>query len=154
MMEGLRFRGYKSFQGVYVDIPEIEKINIFIGKNNSGKSSCLDIIENLIAPEILARNKFLKDGLEIQIIHELSEEEIRYVFPENTYGGVISTRNHYEFGKQYIGKKMRFSVFPSMVGHGSREKIFSTNMFQMKQFLKKGMFNIGKILEEKKLILG
>lgn len=40
-MEGLRFKGYKSFTQEYVEILEFEKINVFIGKNNSGKSSCL-----------------------------------------------------------------------------------------------------------------
>ena len=123
-MEGLRFKGYKSFSGGYVEIPEIEKINVFIGRNNSGKSSCLDIVENIINPDVLGRNPFLKNGMDIQLIHELSEAEVEYVFPKNTYGGGISDRNHYLFGKKFIGKKMNFSILSSTVGYGIREKIF------------------------------
>lgn len=123
-MEGLRFKGYKSFSGEYADIPEIKKINVFIGRNNSGKSSCLDIVENIIDPDVLSRNPFLKNGLDIQLIHELSEAEVKYVFPENTYGGGISERNHYLFGKKFIGKKMNFSILSSVVGYGSRENTF------------------------------
>lgn len=123
-MEGLRFKGYKSFQGEYVDLQEIEKINIFIGRNNSGKSSCLDIVENVIDPKSLLRNKFLKNGLDIQLIHELAEYDIKRVFQETTYGGIIPARNHYEFGKKYIGEKMKFSVLPDIKGYGSREKTY------------------------------
>lgn len=109
-MEGLRFKGYKSFTQEYVEILEFEKINVFIGKNNSGKSSCLDIIKDIIDPNELDKNPFLKNGLEIQLVHALSEEEIRYVFSENTFGGGILTENHYMFGKNYIGKKMNFRI--------------------------------------------
>lgn len=109
-MEGLRFKGYKSFTQEYVEILEFEKINVFIGKNNSGKSSCLDIIKDIIDPNELDKNSFLKNGLEIQLVHALSEEEIRYVFSENTFGGGIPTENHYMFGKNYIGKKMNFRI--------------------------------------------
>lgn len=109
-MEGLRFKGYKSFTQEYVEILEFEKINVFIGKNNSGKSSCLDIIKDIIDPNELDKNPFFKNGLEIQLVHALSEEEIRYVFSENTFGGGIPTENHYMFGKNYIGKKMNFRI--------------------------------------------
>ena len=61
-MEGLRFRGYKAFTQEYVEILEFEKINVFIGRNNSGKSSCLDIIEDIIDANTLVKNPFLKNG--------------------------------------------------------------------------------------------
>lgn len=43
----LRFKGYKSFTEKYAAINEFANITVFIGRNNSGKSSCIDIIENL-----------------------------------------------------------------------------------------------------------
>lgn len=108
-MDGFGFKGYKSFKE-YVEIEEVEKINIFIGRNNSGKSSCIDIVEDLTSAQSLANNKFLKEGLDIQVIHELSEQQVQYVFSKNAYEGGIAGRSHYEFGKNYIGKKMRFFV--------------------------------------------
>ena len=84
-MDGFGFKGYKSFKK-YVEIEEVEKINVFIGRNNSGKSSCIDIVENLTSAQVLASNKFLKEGLDLQVIHELSEQQVQYVFQENTYG--------------------------------------------------------------------
>ena len=100
-MEGLRFRGYKAFTQEYVEILEFEKINVFIGRNNSGKSSCLDIIEDIIDANALAKNPFLKNGLEIQFVYPFSEEEIRYFFRENVSGAGIEI-DHYAFGKKYI----------------------------------------------------
>lgn len=35
-MEGLRFKGYKSFTQEYVEILEFEKINVFIQKTTQG----------------------------------------------------------------------------------------------------------------------
>lgn len=107
---GFKFKCYKSFANEYAEIQELGKINIFIGRNNSGKSSCLDIIENLTSPAVLAKNSFKKGGLDICITHELTDDDVKRVFPENTYGGGIPTQNHYIFGKRYIGKEMQFSV--------------------------------------------
>lgn len=123
-LEGVRFKDYKSFIAEYTSIENIEKINVFIGRNNSGKSSCLDIIENLINPYVLAANKFQKNDLDIQVIHKLQESDISSVFSRTTGGGGIPGSNHYEFGKNYIDKKMTFSVLTGIVGLGSKEKIF------------------------------
>ena len=62
--------------------------------------------------------------MDIQVIHELSEQQVRDVFSENTYGGRIPGRNHYEFGKNYIGKKMRFSVSTKMESYAERRAAF------------------------------
>lgn len=43
---GIRFRNYKSFKNEYAEIP-INRITVLIGRNNCGKSSCIDIIEAL-----------------------------------------------------------------------------------------------------------
>ena len=110
MLEGLKFKGYKSFNVDYVCIEKFEKINVFIGKNNSGKSSCLDIIENLVDADVLAENKFSKDGLEIRVVHTLNREDILHVFPENVSGGKIPAMYHSEYGMRFLGERMEFSV--------------------------------------------
>ena len=42
----LRFKNYKSFEE-YSSISPLKNINVFIGRNNCGKSSCIDVIEAL-----------------------------------------------------------------------------------------------------------
>lgn len=107
---GIMFKNYKSFKNEYVDMLELGKINIFIGRNNSGKSSCLDIIESLTDVEVYRENAFRNEKFKIIITHELSDEDIRFVFPEHTRGDDIPAKNYYEFGKKFIGKEMMFSL--------------------------------------------
>ncbi len=122
---GIKFKEYKSFTDDYADINNISNINVFIGRNNSGKSSCLDIIENLTNAESLVKNAFLNRGLEIQIGHNLSNSDISNVFHKDTSGGRIPGLSHYEFGKKYIGKEMRFSVSAKLRNdYGSNSIIF------------------------------
>lgn len=124
MVEGLKFKGYKSFKEDYVCIHKFEKINVFIGRNNSGKSSCLDIVENVIDPNVLGENKFLKNGLEVGLMHPLTENDIAHVFGKNTYGGGIPGRYHYDFGIKYLGKCMEFAVDVKNLGYGRIGKEF------------------------------
>lgn len=45
MFNAIRFSGYKSFPAdEEIDIPRLEYVSLFIGKNNCGKSSVLDVI--------------------------------------------------------------------------------------------------------------
>lgn len=46
MYTGIRFSGYKLFREEnIIEFDKITNINVIIGKNNSGKSSLLDVIE-------------------------------------------------------------------------------------------------------------
>lgn len=42
--------------------------------------------------------------------HNLTEEEVKSVFPESTYGGGIPANNFWEFGKNFIGERVAFDV--------------------------------------------
>ena len=45
-VKNIRFKGYKVFSNEqYAELENISKVNVIIGKNNSGKTSLLDIIE-------------------------------------------------------------------------------------------------------------
>lgn len=106
-MSGIQFRNYKSFKEEFVSIESFPNMTIFIGKNNSGKSSCIDVLESLTNSKIFWEN--IKKGLEIQIEHILSKDDILRVFSMNAYEGGIRG-NHYNFGKNYIGKKASFNI--------------------------------------------
>jgi AAA15 family ATPase/GTPase len=47
MLTGIKIKNYKSFNEEGVDIQGLEQINIFIGKNNSGKSNILKFVDFL-----------------------------------------------------------------------------------------------------------
>lgn len=46
-IDSIKVKGYKSFSEKYIEVDLKSNITVFIGRNNSGKSSCLDIIEGL-----------------------------------------------------------------------------------------------------------
>lgn len=46
-LDGFRISGYRSFGAVTQEIRDLDKVNVFIGKNNSGKSNILRFIERL-----------------------------------------------------------------------------------------------------------
>lgn len=53
-IDAIRFRKYKSFGEEYSTIP-LKRMTVLIGRNNSGKSSCIDVIEALSDNEMLQR---------------------------------------------------------------------------------------------------
>ena len=56
MVQTVKFNGYKSFSnGEEHEIDLSPYVTVFIGKNNCGKSSCLDALETA-----LMRNRFLE----------------------------------------------------------------------------------------------
>ena len=58
-IDGFRISGYRSFGAHEQEIGELEKVNVFIGKNNSGKSNILRFIERL--PQIFVSHHYGRD---------------------------------------------------------------------------------------------
>ena len=106
-MDRIQFKGYKSFNGEIVSIESFPNMTIFVGKNNSGKSSCIDVLECLTNPMMFMMN--YEKGLRIQVDHVLTESDISRVFHRHTSGGGIMG-DHYSFGEKYIGQNASFDV--------------------------------------------
>ncbi|MBQ7328583.1 MAG: AAA family ATPase [Oscillospiraceae bacterium] len=105
MVKTVKFNGYKSFShGEEHEIDLSPYVTVFIGKNNCGKSSCLDALETA-----LMRNRFLETKnlfQEIAVSFIASDYEIRSYFQSSYGGGDGIPGNHYEYGKQYVGQKV------------------------------------------------
>ena len=100
-IKNIIFEDYKCFK--HAEISNLQPINIIIGKNNIGKSSILDILEMIYSKRPTQHTFIIAEKI-------LSEIDIRKVFHEDTYGGEIPGRNHYEFGKNYIGKTFKIQI--------------------------------------------
>lgn len=105
MVQSVKFNGYKSFApGVEHEIDLSPYVTVFIGKNNCGKSSCIDALETA-----LMRNRFLTTKnlfQEIAVSFIASDSEIRSCFSVSNYGGNGISGNQYAHGKNYIGEKV------------------------------------------------
>lgn len=98
-------KNYKCFDSSGCGFNKIFPINIIIGKNNSGKSSLIDLIQFLIEKQ----KGFIEIGRdnsnpEYLIEHPLTDKEIAKTFNSSTSGGGIPGSSFYEYGKTFVNK--------------------------------------------------
>jgi putative ATP-dependent endonuclease of the OLD family len=105
-----KIRNFKCFGPDEQGFDSICPMNLIIGRNNSGKSSLLDLICAItdVKPKFtdIQRHK----GQQPQIILQapLNENEIRYVFNEKLSGGGIPGANHWDYGRKYVGSYLKW----------------------------------------------
>lgn len=108
-IKGIKFDEYKSFS-TDNKINNIKKVNVFIGKNNSGKSSCLDVIEYIINEnqnlKIIPKNIFICQKLTNIVLQQVFRKSHYFVSPNNNesvleYGMEFNNRDFwYSFSRQ------------------------------------------------------
>ncbi|MFD1161056.1 ATP-dependent nuclease [Hwangdonia seohaensis] len=110
-------KNYKCFDSdVGGGFNKIVPINLIIGKNNSGKSSLIDLIQFLIdGNEIFINTGRDSKSAEVIVDYILNEKSVVRAFPANTGGGGIPG-NHLEYGRQFIGKKYTYKL----IGKGQK----------------------------------
>lgn len=108
----IKICNYKCFGSKLGGYDRILPINLIIGRNNSGKSSLIDLIDYGVAPKDLSHLGHKSQSPCVVMSDVLFEHEIGRVFSTNTSGGSISShyRNHFEFGKAWIGKKISLEL--------------------------------------------
>lgn len=109
--EKITVKNYKCFDSSGGGFEKILPINLIIGKNNSGKSSLIDLIRFIIEKH----SEFHEIGRdnsvpEVLIEHKLIENEIARVFSSSMGGGGIPGNSHFEYGKKFIGKICTYNL--------------------------------------------
>ena len=105
------FHNYKSFGDDFQGFETIAPINIIIGRNNSGKSALLDIVDYMTHPRDVTQYGHVGKTPEVRFSAPLDDASIRSVFSDSTSGGPIPG-NHYLYGKKWIGKIIHVSLAP------------------------------------------
>lgn len=109
----IKVKNYKCFGDEETGFDEIKYINLIIGRNNSGKSSLLEVIQYVTNPQdafMLLGHKGSKPSVLITTV--LTEETIKSVFQPNVHGGGIPGPNHWEYGKKWIGRPIKYELNP------------------------------------------
>jgi len=111
--DSIKVKNYKCFDSSGEGFERIMPINVIIGKNNSGKSSLIDLIDFLIHPT----EDFINTGrdnkkAEVIITHLLTENDIAQVFRKGYAGGSIQG-DHLKFGLGFVGKMYTYRFIPN-----------------------------------------
>lgn len=107
----LKIRHFKCFGTSPQGFDTFKPFNVLIGRNNSGKSTLLDIFPYLVANKIEVAPELFHDGQATEFILSglVTEEVARRVFSETTSGGEIGG-NHWQFGSQLVGAKIVWRI--------------------------------------------
>ena len=99
LLKAISFSKYKCFDSKtsIFNIDLNSNISLIIGRNNSGKSSVIDVIEKAVNPQTPY------DVVGLNYIVELTDKHIRNGFSTYVSGGNIG-ENHYNYGKKFIGQ--------------------------------------------------
>lgn len=108
-LKSLKIKNYKHIGDSYIGFDKLENLNILVGQNNIGKSTLLQSIEMIISENPINRDILSETTIEFAFCP--NENEIKYVFNENSFGGGINS-NQFAFGKKYIDRYMSFEYKP------------------------------------------
>jgi len=102
----LKFKNYKCFGEELQGFESILPINIIIGRNNSGKSSLLDLIKYAISPFDLSPLAHKNQNPEVILTATLLEDDIKKVFKPGVQSQNIPGTDHWSFGARWVGEKL------------------------------------------------
>ena len=104
-IDSIHFKGHLCFQKEWAGFDTIKPINVIIGRNNSGKSHLLDLVEALCEGTLNDR------GWQYRCSSVLDEESLRSEFLENHMDGALGGRNHWqEHGRHFVDIPITWDV--------------------------------------------
>ena len=130
---------------------EIKPLNLIIGRNNSGKSTLLDMLQFAIEEKPSFEDEFHHGDKAPVIICEdaLTEVDIQRIFKPGVSGGWIPGNDHWQYGMKYIG---------ALIGWNPCDKTnnrflhiqYSSNVSDKIEDLRKGSQYLVELAREKK----
>ncbi len=103
-IDSIYFKGHSCFKKEWAGFDTIKPINVIIGRNNSGKSHLLDLVEALC------------DGIhnsqdwQYRCISILDEETLRSMFREGTSGDRLVGDHWHDHGRHFIDKPITWEA--------------------------------------------
>lgn len=137
----VKISNYKCFDEEPQGFDKLLPLNIIIGRNNSGKSSLLELIHSVTGGYDLLKNARKNRMPEVVIKSLIPESTIQRVFPFNTSGGGING-NHYEFGKKWIDSPITYSISKGKRKFLNIEPEFPSNLSAFPQKIVDALPNI------------
>ena len=102
--DSVHFKGHLCFQKEWAGFDTIKPINVIIGRNNSGKSHLLDLVEALSQGELGGR------GWQYRCCGVLDEESLRGPFPEHISEGELRGNHWSEHGRYFVNTEIAWEI--------------------------------------------
>ena len=102
--DSVYFKEHPCFQKEWAGFDTIKPINVIIGRNNSGKSHLLDLVEALAQGNLGGR------GWRTQCRGALDEDSLRGQFREGLSGGRLGGDHWHHHGKLLVDKKVTWEI--------------------------------------------
>lgn len=106
----VKAKNYKCIGDEPQGFDAIYPINIIIGRNNSGKSALLDLINYVTTPHDINSFGHKQKTPEVLLTREVGEDIIEKTFNRNASGGGIPGRTHFEYGSSWINKPVTIKL--------------------------------------------
>lgn len=120
----LKAKNFKSIGSNEEGFEAIYPINIVIGRNNTGKSTLLDLVNYAISPSDINHLGHKGTIPEVYLSKPLSDQEIKGTFPDNTSGGPIG-ENHLQFGMKWLNKRIKIRLLSNTREYVSTDPEFT-----------------------------
>ena len=102
--DSVYFKGHLCFQKEWAGFDTIKPINVIIGRNNSGKSHLLDLVEALSQGELGNRDwQYRCRGV-------LDEKSLKSRFRENRRGGELGGNHWNEHGRYFVDTEVTWKI--------------------------------------------
>lgn len=106
----VKFKGYRCFRDHWAGFYEFKAINVIVGRNNTGKSQLLDVVEMLV------KNESTRLNAQLQFRARLSEQFLKLAFPENRSGGSLGAGYHWrDHGRHFVDSEIVWEATGSSV---------------------------------------
>ena len=102
--DSVYFKGHLCFQKEWAGFDTIKPINVIIGRNNSGKSHLLDLVDALSQSEIGGH------GWQFQCRGVLDEASLRSRFDESISGGELRGNHWHEHGRYFVNTEIAWEI--------------------------------------------
>lgn len=129
MFAGIRFKGYKAFASdEYTELDDLPRVSVIIGKNNSGKSSVIDVLGMTYDKTYVKREQIENSANEVIVKIPVTRDMCERLIGKNqTVGGYTSGTLWNITKERYIGYKISLNdVEGDVVVWGDKLPIFDT----------------------------
>ena len=104
IVDSIYFKGHTCFKNEWSGFDTIRPINVIIGRNNSGKSRLLDLIEAVCLKELGSR------GWQCRYSGVPDEPSLGQHFSDTTSGGHLGGNHWHDHGKHFLNKRVTWTT--------------------------------------------